>query len=219
MHLSGFCKAFCYSATRKWEVGLPMKRLMWSTFAVSAMFAGAGMVVSGQAVGSASSVHAGNSKTATTVNPQPSKDIALPSARGGYTLSYVKSDRKWRFGFRSEPFNKVSAYLEDQLADNLGRKGLRRVPDPQDSVYNISFELLEVTIHPAYIKKPGMDVSATLTVKDFGNHLLFSKGYRGESRTMMNTYGHLINHAVEDVARKVADDDDLIAALTRRTAN
>jgi hypothetical protein len=76
-------------------------------------------------------------------------------------------------------------------------------------------ELLEVTTHPAVFKKPGIDASANISVRDADNRLVYSKGYRGESRTLVgNTWGHLINHAVEDLINNVAADSDLIEALT-----
>ena len=143
-----------------------------------------------------------------------------PGVANSYSLHYVKSDRKWRFGIRSEPFDKLSSYLEDQVAGDLNLKGFRRLPVPQNGANDITLELLEVTIHPAYIKKPGMDVTVMATVRDSTGHLVFSKGYRGESRTVMNTYGHLIDHAIEDIARELADDNEFITTLaTHRPTN
>ena len=130
-----------------------------------------------------------------------------------YTLTYLSSDRKWRFGFRSEPYDKISAYLAEKLEQYLNQKGLRRVLPQGNERSQITVQLLEVTTHPAAFKKPGMDVSANVNVRDSLNNILFAKGFRGESRTMMNTYGHLINHAVEDLVRNILSDESFLRAV------
>ena len=190
-----------------------MTKRIWNVFCASMVFTGAVMLAAAQAGG----VQADHSAAATMATPSRSatREASTPAANT-YVLSYVHSDRKWRFGFRSEPFDKVSSYFEDQLANDLQGNGYQKVPTPQGGSYTVSLELLEVSTHPAAVKKPGMDVSAIVTVRDSGNHLLFSKGYRGESRTVMNTYGHLINHAIEDMARNVAQDDEFIGVLAGR---
>lgn len=137
----------------------------------------------------------------------------------GYTLSYVQSDRRWRFGLRSEPFNKVSEYFERQLNEAFTQKGLRPLPAVEDGCCKVVVELLEVIAHPAMFKKPGMDVSATVTVTDSSGRLLFSKGYRGESRTMLNTYGHMINHAIEDMVANISTDESIIYTLATGQKN
>ena len=132
----------------------------------------------------------------------------------GYELSYLKSDRKWKYGLRSEPFNKISDYAEKQLSAALETQGIHRVPTIDSGCCRVVIELLEVTTHPAAVKKPGVDASANLSVRDASNRLVYSKGYRGESRTLLNTWGHLINHAVEDLVKSISEDPDLIRALT-----
>ena len=132
----------------------------------------------------------------------------------GYELSYVKSDRKWKYGLRSEPFDKISDYAEKQVAATLEHKGVHRVSAVSGGCCLVVIDLLEVTVHPAAIKKPGIDVSANVSVRDSTNRLVYSKGYRGESRTLLNTWGHLIDHAVEDMANNIAADPDLIGVLS-----
>ena len=44
---------------------------------------------------------------------------AMGEAPKGYVLYYVKSDRKWRLGVRSEPYDKISEYAEDQITSAL----------------------------------------------------------------------------------------------------
>jgi hypothetical protein len=136
-----------------------------------------------------------------------------PRQPKGYALNYSKSDRKWKFGFRSEPYDKISAYFEDKLNEALERKGLHRLPILNEGCCRINLELLEVTSHPAMVKKPGVDISANVSITDSTNRPIYGKGYRGESRTVGNTWGHLINHAVEDMVKNVSDDEHLIAAL------
>jgi len=135
---------------------------------------------------------------------------ALPN---GYMLVYVKSDRKWKLGLRSEPYDKVYEYFQDQLVASLDRRGLHRVPVSEGVCCKLTIELLEVTSHPAAIKKPGVDVTANVTLLDGSGHFIYAKGYRGESRTMMNTWGHLINHAVEDMVKNISGDELFIKAL------
>ena len=137
----------------------------------------------------------------------------------GYELSFVKSDRRWKYGLRSEPLNKISEYADKQLTAALEAKGVHRIPAIENGCCRIVMELLEVTTHPAVIKKPGIDASANISVRDTDNRLVYSKGYRGESRTLGNTWGHLINHAVEDLINNIAADSDLIKALTTGSPN
>lgn len=131
----------------------------------------------------------------------------------GYVLSYVRSDRKWKLGLRSEPYDKISEYSESQLAAALDQRGLHRLPIADGGCCQVTIELLEVTSHPAMMKKPGVDVAATATLTDGKNRLVYSKGYRGESRTVMNTWGHLINHAVEAMVKNIMSDDMFVKAL------
>lgn len=130
-----------------------------------------------------------------------------------YMISYVESQRKWKFGLRSEPYNKISQYLEDLLVKRFAGNGFGRVDSLSNSCRKVIVELLEVSTHPAMFHKPGMDVAATISVVDAGGHQVYSRGFRGESRTVMNTYGHLINHAVEDLVENVGRDGDLIKAI------
>lgn len=137
----------------------------------------------------------------------------------GYELTFVKSDRRWKYGLRSEPFNKISEYANKQLVAALETNGVHRVPRIDNVCCRVVIELLEVSSHPAIVKKPGIDASANVSVRDTNGRLVFSKGYRGESRTLANTWGHLINHAVEDLVRNVVADSDLIKTLTTGSPN
>jgi hypothetical protein len=135
----------------------------------------------------------------------------------GYRITYVKSDKKWKYGLRSEPYDKVSDYLVTKLVDNLNIKGVKTVAEIDGACCFVSVELLEVTTHPAVVKKPGIDASANLAVTNAEGKLIYSKGYRGESRTVANTWGHLINHASEDLAKNMAEDENLIHVLATGT--
>ena len=130
-----------------------------------------------------------------------------------YQISYVESDRRWRYGLRSEPYNKISKYIQDLLVEKLGKQGLVHADAAEGTGSKIVIELLEVTSHPAMFKKPGMDVAATISVVDSRGEQVYAKGYRGESRTMMNTYGHLIDHAAGDLVEHAANDPALLRSL------
>ena len=138
---------------------------------------------------------------------------AMGEAPKGYVLYYVKSDRKWRLGVRSEPYDKISEYAEDQITSALEQRGFHRLPIAGAGAIRLTIELLEVTSHPAAFKKPGVDASATVTLTDNNERLIYSKGFRGESRTVMNTWGHLIDHAVEDMVKSVVSDEVFIKVL------
>jgi len=145
--------------------------------------------------------------------PDESANAGEPKTLNAYAVSFVKSDRRWKLGFRSEPYDKVSDYLQTQLIGALREHGLRQVPALESDCCVVTIELLDVTSHPAVIKKPGVDVTANLAVTDSHKRIIYSKGYRGESRTAMNTWGHLINHAVEEMAKSMANDDNLTRAI------
>ena len=138
-----------------------------------------------------------------------------PVTRSTFSISYTKSDRKWKYGFRSEPYNQISDELQETLAEARTKKGLTRSPAIAEtaSCCVISLELIEVATHPAMVKKPGIDLTANLQVSDGSKHLMYSKAYRGESRTLMNTYGHLINHSVEAAVQNITDDAGLMKLL------
>ncbi len=155
-----------------------------------------------------------------TESPSPAlaspvvEPAGAPTLSRGSSISYVKSDRKWRLGFRSEPYNKMSAYFQKKLEEALERKGVHQVPRLDgSSCCAVSLELLEVTSRPAMIKKPGMDVSATVTILDANQRPVYAKGFRGESKTLMNTYGHMINHAIEAMVENIVGDPNVIKAL------
>ncbi|HEV2178277.1 MAG TPA: hypothetical protein VGW33_13920 [Terriglobia bacterium] len=146
--------------------------------------------------------------------PAPSEAVAsAPSNPNGYQISYVKSGRKSKYGLSSKPYDKISEYVQTKLVEALDVKGLKTAASLDGNCCRLSIELLEVTAHPAVFKKPGMDVSANLTVTEVSGKMIYSKGYRGESRTMMNTYGHLINHACEDMVANMSQDESLLRVL------
>lgn len=140
--------------------------------------------------------------------------VPQPVTVQGAHVSYVESDRKWRFGFRSEPYDKISEHLQEKLADALEHRGIRPLPVlGTSSCCAVVLELLEVTTRPAMIKKPGMDVSATVTILDSSRRPIYAKGFRGESKTVINTYGHLIDHAIDNMVENIVADDNVIKAL------
>ena len=149
--------------------------------------------------------------------PQSPKTPEAATAAGGqpkgYAFAYVKSDRKWKYGLRSEPYDKISEYFEKRLTEALEQKGIHRIPVLDSGCCQVTVELLEVTSHPAAIKKPGVDVSANVSVTDGSKRPMYGRGYRGESRTMMNTWGHLINHAVENMVDNIVSDGNLLNIL------
>ena len=83
--------------------------------------------------------------------------------------------------------------MVDILVKKLLNRGFSRLDLLDSACCKLVLEVLEVTMHPAMVKKPGMDMEATISVQDKDGHQLFAKGYRGEARTVMNTYGHLID--------------------------
>jgi hypothetical protein len=154
----------------------------------------------------------GSAKENPSATNEPAK-VAQPADLKAYTISFVKSDRKWKYGFRSEPYDKISDSLQTKLVEALKQHGLEQSPALHGDCCLLTIELLEVTSHPAMIKKPGVDVTANLAITDSGKRILYSKGYRGESRTAMNTWGHLINHAVEEMVKDMANDENLTHVL------
>ena len=100
-----------------------------------------------------------------------------------------------------------------QLVGDLNVKGVKTIAEVEGACCIVSVELLEVTSHPAVVKKPGIDVTANVSVTDSDGKLIYSKGYRGESRTVANTWGHVINHACEDMAKSIAEDENLVRVL------
>jgi hypothetical protein len=126
----------------------------------------------------------------------------------------VRSDRKWKLSLNSEPYDKISEDFERQLTAELEAKGLHVTPVVETGCCRVTLELLEVTSHPAVIKKPGIDVTANVTVSDATGRFIYSKGYRGESRTgFVRTWKHLITQAIGDMVRNITDDENLTKAL------
>jgi hypothetical protein len=132
--------------------------------------------------------------------------------RAGYIITYVKSDRVWKFGIKHEPYDKISQYLVDQLQLALKKKGLHAASPPETARYRLTAELLEVTSHSATVKKPGNDVAATLQVAR-GDQILYSKGYHGEAKTWNAPRASVIERAVNALVQDIIDDDKVLAAL------
>ena len=130
---------------------------------------------------------------------------------GGYTITFVKSDREWKYGIKTEPYDKVSEYLVDQLQAALDKKGYHTAP-PDTARYHLTVELLEVTSHAATIKKPGNDVSATLQITA-GTQIVYAKGYHGEAKTWNAPRGSVIRRAVDDLVKNMIEDDQVVKAL------
>jgi hypothetical protein len=142
--------------------------------------------------------------------------VLVPSIRAqntpaGYTITFVKSDREWKYGIKHEPFDKVSEYLVDQLRTALDRKGYHTAP-AETARFHLTVELLEVTSHAATVKKPGNDVSATLQISA-GTQILYAKGYHGEAKTWNAPRGSVIRRAVDDLVQNVIEDDQVTKAL------
>lgn len=146
------------------------------------------------------------------VNPPP-ESTTMGAATGTYAISFVETNRKWRLGLRSESYDKVSQNLQNLLVQAFTNRGLTQVESLDSPCCRVVIELLEVTAHPAIVKKPGMDVAATISVLDASGAQIYSKGYRGEARTVMSTWGHLINHAAEDLVANANRDEELMRAL------
>jgi hypothetical protein len=145
--------------------------------------------------------------------PTSEKSLAVTTPHG-YAISYVQSDQKWQLGFRHEPFNKISAYLEEQLVKDLEIKGIKRVASLSERSCQITLELLSVSTRQAVIKEPGIDLAVNVTITDADKKILYSKGYKGRSGTaVMNTWGHLIDHACEEAAKTIANDGTLTTVL------
>lgn len=131
-----------------------------------------------------------------------------------YTLSYVKSSRKWQLGFRHEPYDKISEYTQSHLTAALEQRGMKGVQTLGGGCCQVSIELLQVSTRQAVIKKPGIDVSANVTVTDANNKIIFARGYQGSSGTaFMNTWGHLINGACEDMVKNISVDEAFLSVL------
>ena len=120
-------------------------------------------------------------------------------------------------GLNSKRYNDVSAHVQELFIASGTKAGLTRAEIIDQSTRRVVIELLEVNMHPAAFKKPGMDVSATITVKDASGKHVYSKGYRGEARTMMGLVSRILDHAVENLVENAFADTELMSAL--RTSN
>jgi hypothetical protein len=149
-----------------------------------------------------------------TTSVPATKSASATSRPRGFAISYLESDRKWQLGFRHEPYNKISSHLQEQLVKELSQKEIEKTDKVEGDCCWIKIELLQVSTREAVIKKPGIDVAANLIVTDAHNKVVYSKGYSGKSGTaFMNTWGHLIDHACEDVSKNMAADENLLAVL------
>ena len=134
-------------------------------------------------------------------------------AQTGYTINYVKSDRKWGIGAFHEPYNKISEYFQDQLIVALGKKGAHQTLAVQAGCCRISIELLEVSNREATFHKIGVNASASVSITDADGKQIYAKGYRGESRALAKGWKHLVRMAVEDMAKNVTDDENFTRVL------
>jgi len=149
------------------------------------------------------------------------KELSMPSESPGlppvYAISYVKSTREWRYSIQHESYEQVSKDFEAQLIRALDSAGLHLAPMIEsDTCCRVTLEILEVTTHPAVIKKIGIDVSANMTVTDGAGRFLYGKGYRGEFRTLggLTHWKQWISEAVGDMVNKVVADDNVVRVLT-----
>jgi hypothetical protein len=126
-----------------------------------------------------------------------------------FTVSPVESDRKWRLGFYSRTYNKVGEDLAKFLTEELTKSGA--------SAGRISIEVVEVSTHTAAFGKQGMDVVATASVQDASGKQLYSKVYRGESRSLgAHTWTGMLDMAERKWAEDAAKDEALAGALKAR---
>jgi hypothetical protein len=130
----------------------------------------------------------------------------------GYSVTFVKSDRKWQYGIKSEPYDKVSAYLVGKLQSDLDEKGFHTAP-PETAHYRLTIELLEVTSHAATVKKPGNDVAATLQISN-GSQIVYVKGYHGEAKTWNAPRGSVIRRAVDELVKSIIEDEQVTKTLS-----
>ena len=131
----------------------------------------------------------------------------------------MESDRKWKLGLNSRPYNKISTEIQDLLAQRLTAKGWTRVESLNGSGRRIFIEVLEVSEHVAAFGKNGIDMVANIGVKDTDGRQVYSKAYRGESRSAgMHTWGGMIDLAEKDLAENCFKDEDLVNAVAAPAA-
>jgi hypothetical protein len=138
----------------------------------------------------------------------------IPAANRTFSISYVQSDRKWRFGVNSRTYDKVSQELEKLLTEKLTPKGFQ-VSDPLTGpCCKLVIEVVEVTHHTAAFGKVGMDLVATFSVQDGGGKQFYTKVYRAESRSAgMHTWGGMLDMAERELIDNALKHDDLVNAL------
>lgn len=146
----------------------------------------------------------------------PSEQRDSPGPPSGYAVTYVKSDRQWKYSIQHERYDQVSNAFEEQLTRALDSKGFHQTPVLESGgCCRITLELLEVTTHPAVMKKIGIDVSANVTVADASGRFIYSRGYRGEFRTL-GGFAHWhrwISEAVGDMVRNIMADENVARVL------
>jgi hypothetical protein len=129
-------------------------------------------------------------------------------------LSHVPSDRKWRFGMNNRSYEKTSTELEDLTAKALSAKGMTRAEQLSGNCCKLVIEVVEISQHVAAFGKAGMDLVATLSVQDAGGKQVFSKVFRGESRTAgMHTWGAMLDMAEKLLVDSAFASPELTAAL------
>jgi len=52
-----------------------------------------------------------------TSAPDEASKVAKVRSQQTYTVSFMKSDRKWKYGLRSEPYDKISGNLQTKLVE------------------------------------------------------------------------------------------------------
>jgi ankyrin repeat protein len=146
----------------------------------------------------------------------PSQSPA-PVAAATFAITHVESDKKFRFGRFSEPYNKTAQYLEDVVTQRLQNNGLTRADSLKGPCCKVVVELLEMERN-ASVTKVEMDLAATVRVLDAGGRQVYSRGYRGAARTSASTFEHLVHHAADNLADNIAKDSDLIRVLSAPAA-
>lgn len=158
-----------------------------------------------------------SSDSKTETNRAAQTEQSGPSSSAiGYVISYVKSDRQWKYSIQHETLNKISEDFDAQLVLALDAEGLHQTAAPESGRYcRIALDVLEVTTHPAAFKKIGIDVSANVTVTDASGRFLYGKGYRGEFRTLggIAHWKQWISDAVGDMVKSIVADENIIKVL------
>jgi hypothetical protein len=131
-----------------------------------------------------------------------------------FSISYVESSRKWKFGPNSRTYDKISKDLQELMIPKLAAKGWAQADAPSGICCKVTIEIVEVSQHMAAFGKAGIDIVATVGIRNAVGKQVYSKAYRGESRSAgMHTWGGMVDMATKLLADAVFQDDDLLSAM------